>query len=998
MVFEAAKFWVNRGWLTALLLTALCLTGGGLPVPVFAQDTGTAAMSLSGNGWKIAPQEEAEGAGEQISVPGYRAAGWVAAQVPGTVFGSYVNAGREKEPTYGDNIAQVNRAKYDRDYWYRTEFWGPKHTSNEKIWLNFDGINRDADVFFNGKKIGEMRGFVQRGRFEITPLLRAGGRNGLAVLDHLPAGSGNESSPSFICSLGWDWMPRVPGLNMGIYKAVFLTRTGPVSVRDPWVRTNLPTLSQAELSVQATLENSAPRPVSGTLVGTISPGGIAFSQAVTLGAGETKTVTLDSRTVAALRVKNPRLWWPNGYGAPNLYTCRLAFRVAKTVSDAKVSDAKTVRFGVRKYTYDTDGGVLHFHVNGVRVFPKGGCWGMAEFMLRCHGKDYDTRLRFHQEMHFNMIRNWMGMTADEAFYDACDRYGMMVWDEFWLNSGGGSPSDIHVYRANAIEKLKQVRNHPCVALWCADNEGDPPAPLGDWLREDIQTYDGGDRRYQPNSHAGNLSGSGPWEDLSVKHYFEGVSLGLGDYGMRSEIGTATVPEFESVQKFVPRDDWWPPTKPMWDTHFLGPSAGNAGPNLYNLDIDSRYGEAGNVQDYCRKAQMLNLETMKAIYEGFLDHINTGASGVLIWMSQSAYPSFVWQTYDYYYAPTGAYWGARTACEPIHIYWNAATDQIRVVNTTRQIYPGLTAEAWVYAMDGTQKSHTATVITSRPGAVTDGFLLRFPEKLSAVHFLKLRLTNRAGKLISENFYWRGVKPQRYAALNDIAPVKLAVSSHLTTANGEDVLQADVTNPANSHTVALMIRAQAVHPRTGAQILPAFISDGDFSLVPGETRHLTIRCAHKDGGAQKPRLVVDCWNNAPKFHPAVDTRNLARLKPTTASSTEPGGAEPDAATDGERSTRWSSAWNADPQWITVDLGQSQAIRRVRLLWEAAFAKSYQVQVSEDNVHWTDIYKTTNGQGGDEDLMGLTGQGRYVRMYGTERAIRFGYSLYEMKVYGP
>ena len=987
MFHSAAK----TGLLDALVILGLFAASVG-PLP--AQAGGGGAVSLSGDAWKVAPQMDVAAPGEQLSTPGYDDRAWVGAQVPGTVFGSYVKAGLEKEPTYGDNIAKVDKAKYDRDFWYRTEFIGPAVGRAGKLWLNFDGVNRDADVYLDGTRVGETRGFMQRGRFDVTALVRAGRWNGLAVLAHLPRGEANAASPSFICSRGWDWMPRVPGLNMGVYKDVYLSRTGDISLADPWVRTMLLSRARADLSVQVEISNSSAAPVAGVLSGVIRPGGIAFSRVVTLGPGESRAVTLDAATFPALRVKNPRLWWPNGYGDPSLYTCRLAFRVG-----GAVSDAKTLRFGIRKYAYDADGGVLHFHVNGVRVFPKGGNWGMAEFMLRCHGTDYDTRLRFHREMHLNMIRNWMGMTADEAFYDACDRTGMMVWDEFWLNSGGSLPSDVNVYRANTVEKIKQVRSHACVALWCGENEGDPPAPLNDWLRADILTYDGGDRRYQPNSHAGDLSGSGPWHNLSLKQYFRNVGNGsnIGDYGMRSEVGTATVPALSSVKRFLPPADLWP-RDALWVQHFLGPSAGNAGPDGYSGDLDARYGQAGNAADYCAKAQLLNQETIKAIYEGWLDHINSGASGVLIWMSQSAFPSFVWQTYDYYYGLSGAYWGARAACEPVHIYWNAADDRIRVVNTGLHPFPALRAEAWVYNLDGSQKLHVAGRVASRPGMVADCFTLHYPGGLSATHFLKLRLTDPTGAIVSENFYWRGTKYQRYATLNDLKRVKLRASSRLTTAGGMDTLHADITNPAGAGAVAFVVQVGAVQGRTGAAILPAFVSDGDFSLLPGETKHLTLQFAHADAKTGAPRLSVDCWNNAPKFRPVVDTGNLALDRAAAASSTEPDGDGSDAAVDGEASTRWSSAWGSDPQWLRVDLGKSESISRIELLWEAAYAKSYRIQVSDDGVHWTDIYQTVVGHGGEEDLPGLSGHGRYVRLYGTQRATQWGYSLYEFKVYGP
>jgi beta-galactosidase/beta-glucuronidase len=106
------------------------------------------------------------------------------------------------------------------------------------------------------------------------------------------------------------------------------------------------------------------------------------------------------------------------------------------------------------------------------VFLKGGNWGMAEYMLRCRGDEYDTKVRLHKEMNFNIIRNWIGSTTDDEFYDACDKYGMMIWDDFWLNSIPNLPNDVNNFNANAIEKIKRVRNHPSIAIWCGDNEGD----------------------------------------------------------------------------------------------------------------------------------------------------------------------------------------------------------------------------------------------------------------------------------------------------------------------------------------------------------------------------------------------------------------------------------------------------------------------------------------------------------------------------------------------
>ncbi|WP_222597268.1 glycoside hydrolase family 2 TIM barrel-domain containing protein [Chitinophaga pinensis] len=469
--------------------------------------------------------------------------------------------------------------------------------------------------------------------------------------------------------------PLCTGLNSGITDKVFLSCSGDLSIQDPWVRTDLPTNAKAYVSLSMQVKNSASNDVDGTLQGTIMPGNIQFSQKVRVGRNSTRDISLTKRDFEQLILNNPKLWWPNGYGEPNLYELNLKLLVGDNISDEK-----HVKFGVKRYSYDTTGDVLHIAINGTPVFIKGGNWGMSEYMLRCRGAEYDTKVRLHKEMNFNMIRNWIGLTTDEEFYEACDKYGIMVWDEFWLNSNPNLPADLQAFNANAIEKIKRVRNHPAVAIWCADNEGWPEPPLNNWLREDVRVFDKGDRFYQPNSHAEGLTGSGPWMAKDPRYYFTAYPTGLGGnkgWGMRSEIGTAVFVNMESFKKFMPEDKWWPRNE-MWNQHFFGPNAFNAGPDEYDQMISRGYGKPEGIEDYCRKAQFVNLESNKAMYEGWLDHIGEDAAGVMTWMSQSAYPSMVWQTYDYYYDLTGAYFGAKKACEPLHIQWNPVTNAIKVV--------------------------------------------------------------------------------------------------------------------------------------------------------------------------------------------------------------------------------------------------------------------------------------------------------------------------------
>jgi len=884
---------MTKGHLPLILFTILALSPSGFA----SADQGT--FTLRNSPWRVFLEDEAAGTGEQFSAPGYSDGHWIAARVPGTGFVDYVVAGKEPDPNMGDNVWKVNKKKYDQNYWYRTEFTvPPAYFDGGRIWLNLDSVHRDADVFVNGTKVGSMLGFFQRGRFDVTHLVKKDGPNALAVLakimyvasakDAEGKWNFNASSPSLLCSRGWDWMPRVPGLNTGILRDVYLTHTGEVSLLDPWIRTALPKPSEATLSVQVEVSNAAAAPVTGELSGVIQPGGISFTKSVPLKPGEKQTVTFSAADTPALRIANPRLWWPNGYGEPNLYTCELTFRVAN-----QISDQKNVTFGIKEYGYQIQNGVLVFTINGKRLFLKGGNWGLPEYLMRNRtAADYDHRVRLQREQNFNIIRNWMGSVPDAEFYEACDKYGIMVWDEFWLNRPDGNPADIGTYHANAIEKVKQFRNHPSIAFWCAMNEGTPPPEVTDPLREIIKTYDGDDRRFQPCSNSDNLSGSGPWTNFAPPVYFRGTFSFTGaekkpiaePYGLRSELGTAAFTNLDSFKKFIPEEDSWPRNE-IWNRHFFGPRARNAFPDGYLRQLGMRYGEPTNIADLCLKAQLVNLETMKAMFEGWLDRSDTTASGLIIWMSHPAYPCFVWQTYDYYYDTTGAYWGAKSACEPIHIFWNSDSEQIRVSNTSGEPALNLKADLWIYNLDGAEKLHQQAKLDVKPFEVVTCFNLNSVEGVSATHFLRLRLTDSAGKIVSENFYWKGVDPLNYFGLSEMKPVELTVSTPVPQVlpDGMTRLTTDITNPAGSGTVAFAIRPKPVRPGTGEQVLPVFMSDGYFSLIPGETKRITIDYFPASCGGETPKLEVECWNNFSHPKPKEPAQLLTKEEKAASATT-------------------------------------------------------------------------------------------------------------------
>ena len=825
--------------------------------------------------WTLAPQAEISDCGKDISIPGYKLKGTqmgaVPAVVPGVVFTSYVEAGKEECPEYADNIYRVDETKYNRPFWYRAEFNIPQQLKNdEHVWLCFDNTCRYADFWFNGHKVSgtddssrDVKGHMMRTRIDVTPYINKKGKNAIAVLitdcdqkktrtDKGPYGT--ACSPAYLSAAGWDWMPYGPGRLNGIPGKVTLDITGSVVMDDPWVRSYMPTLDEAHLSVQSGLKNVSGKRQKVTLRGTIMPGNISFQKTIVVENGQTGHIKIDSRDIKDLVVKNPRLWWPNGYGEPFLYQANL-----ETVVEGHVTDSKTIDFGIRKYEYYWDKNKVDFPVltlicNGKKIFMKGGNWGMSEYLLRYHDKDYETAIRLHKEMNYNTIRLWTGCVTDDEFYDYCDRYGILVWTDFWLYVSYNDVAEHDVFLLNARDKVRRLRNHASIAVWCGANECRPAADLDKGCEMIVMEEDGNDRLYTSCSNQDGKSGSGWWKDMTPKHHFEGSWSNLAfnkpaypygedyGYGFRSEIGMATFPTYESTRLFIPEDEQWPlpsdealkdSDNTVYNKHFFGKEAWNGGPIDYVHSVNDRYGVCSSLEEFCEKAQLINLEDMKGMYEAWNDKMWDDATALLIWMSHPAYPSFVWQTYDYYLDPTGCYWGAKKACEQQHVQWNCYNNSVKVINTTAEPLNNVRVKTHIYDINGREIfSQNSDRISVEASNRADALSLQLPKDQGVV-FIRLELLDFKNNLISDNFYWTNCKNDYdYRELNNLPAAD--VDCNVETV-GENELLLTLTNKSN--TVAFAERIRMVNKKSGERILPVIMSDGYVTLLPGESRKIT-----------------------------------------------------------------------------------------------------------------------------------------------------------------
>ena len=832
---------------------------GGIVAQPKAQPTADGGKyALMGGGWKLQRASEVEVSGEVISKAGYDAQNWVVATVPGTVLTSYRNVGAIPNPNYADNIFQVSESFFNSDFWYRNEFELPANFAREKVFLNFDGLNWKADIYLNGDKIGRQEGAFIRGAYDVTNRL-VEGKNVVAVKIEKNAHIGavkekyeyntdfnggilGADNPTFHATIGWDWISTIRGRNIGIYNDVYLTTSGKVTLHDPFVQTSLsqPSL-KATLTPEIFVKNHDSASVKGVLKGAI--GDIKFEQEVTLAAGEKCVVKFDPAKFAQLREQSLNLWWPKGYGEPYLYDAEFEFVVADATSDKK-----EFKVGVRQMAFNEDNGILSLFINGRRFIGRGGNWGFGENNLNYRGREYDIAVEHHANMNFTMMRNWVGQIGDEELYEACDKHGIMIWQDFWLANpvDGPNPYDNEMFIANAEDYVRRMRSHASIGLYCGRNEGYPPKVIDDALRRIVRDEHPG-LHYISSSADDVVTGHVPYRALPPKEYF---TLENGKDKFHSERGMPNVMNYESLARTLKEEDLWPQSN-KWGQHDYT-MEGAQGGSSFNAIIEKGFGAPQSAKEFTELAQWVNYDGYRAMFESR----SLNRKGLLLWMTHPAWPSMVWQTYDYYFEPTAGYFGSKKGNEPLHIQWNSATDEIEVVNYSAGAHPALVAVAQIINMDGSVAWEHKAEVNSAEDTTERPFGLEFPAELSSAHFVKLYLYE-SDKVVSDNFYIRGTEEGNYQAIRQMPKVELHQSVTCEKADdGSWEGSVTLTNPTS--TPALMIRINLLGAEDGDQILPVFYSDNYFALLPNESKTVTFRFKDIDTRGATPKIVVTGYN--------------------------------------------------------------------------------------------------------------------------------------------
>jgi hypothetical protein len=876
--------------------------------------------------WHMTPAPTVDAAAEKISTSEFREDNWYIAVVPGTVLTTLIANGVYPDPDYGLNNLAIPESLNRQDYWFRSEFVAPARLGGRELTLTFNGINYAAEVWLNGVRLGGIRGAFIRGTFDVTSIVRAGRPNVLAVRISPPphpgipheqsvaAGPGENGGnlaidgPTFVATEGWDWIPAIRDRNSGIWQSVELAASGVLRVLDPQVITRLPlpNIDSADIIIRAPIENRGATPQHATIEASFE--GVQVHKDAMLKPGVTE-VRLDPSELKQLRLTHPRLWWPNGYGAPELYHLTLAVSM-----DGVLSDSKQVRFGVREITYElslfdhtgrlrrvevdpaagsergerlidvrheaikrtangwaeslTPAGetspavrdidttslspYLAIRVNGIPIAARGGSWGTDDSRKRIAREHLEPFFKLHQSAHLNIIRNWLGQNTEDVFYDLADEYGLLVLNDFWESTQDFQVEiqDPQLFLDNARDVIRRYRNHPSIAVWFARNEGVPQPVLNEGLASLVAQFDG-TRYYTGSSNRVNLQDSGPYNYRAPEGYFTQLAQGFA-----VEVGTPSLSSLGALRASIPEADRWPlgDTYAYHDWHFGG--NGDTASFMHTLQVS--FGAPSDLEDFERKAQLMNYVSYRAIFEGFQAHLWTRNSGRLLWMTHPAWPSNEWQIYSSDYDTPAAYYAVAKACEPLHAQMNLPDFRLAVINATRVAHASLQLRSRVLSLGNRVLMRRVDRLDATANATTTLTALDLAPLLAreGVVVVVLTLVDAHNAVVSNNFYWQAREDADLNRLTALPqqPLVVSASSH----PGSDGAQVDIRLKNNGRAPALLARLTLLDS-AGDRVLPAFYSDNYVSLLPGESRMISAQCPA--AGRTCATVALRGWNVVP-----------------------------------------------------------------------------------------------------------------------------------------
>jgi beta-mannosidase len=601
---------------------------------------------------------------------------WLPASVPGGIHTDLMAAGKLPDPFQNTNEEKVQWVA-EKNWEYRRYFYPlPGIFRQEKIWLVCDGLDTLAEVRLNGKILGQTDNMYRSWRWEVHDLLNEG-ENRLEILFRSPLAylrarervkpmrdmnmgiRGGPHLRKVPSHFGWDWGPRLPC--MGIWQEIRLEghshgRLGDVC----YDQEHTPGMVRFTARVQSEIWEET---------------GARHTLRLRITGPERQVWQLDAparpNAVMTVTIANPQLWWPNGYGAQTLYRVELEL----LNDEDQILDARSHLIGLRhielRQEEDTHGHSFTFVVNGVPIFCKGSNWIPADsFPTRVTPRQLETLIRSAAQANHNMLRVWGGgYYESDTFYDLCDQYGILVWQDFQFACAThplDDPAYLNNVRREVIENVRRLRHHASLALWCGNNEIE-------WLGTRLGWFNGNSpvtqayqnfffhqlpqilaeedpaALYWPGSPSSNDPFQQPNSDRvgdahlwEVYHeYRQPKFYRQQNPRFVSEFGFQSLPAMPTVEEFAPPEARRLDSKVMR----LHQRAISGNPKLIWY-LAQRFKLPKDFDDFIYVSQVFQAEAVRTGIEHWRRHPER-TSGTLYWQLNDCWPVISWSSIDYY---------------------------------------------------------------------------------------------------------------------------------------------------------------------------------------------------------------------------------------------------------------------------------------------------------------------------------------------------------------
>lgn len=660
-------------------------------------------LSLDGE-WKLFYFEPGQGLQKRAHAVDFDERDAIPVQVPGDVHAALIRAGILPAPYYDDNPEACGWVE-DYEWWYRTRFTVPAEMRGERFDLVFEGLDTLADIYLNGEKVGSAQNMFTPYRFDVTAHLRQGEENVLAICFHSVVLEAEKRDVSRYWSVfykprawvrkaqmnwGWDWGPRL--VTVGVWRPVRLEEHTTARIAHLFAYTTRLEENGAEVRLLAEVER---------IVKDGRPLVVSFAIHDHEQDWRVSAPVVGDRAETTLWMESPRLWWTHNLGTPHLYMLE-----AELLDSTRVIHTEHTRFGVRTIEVDQSPGLepdttnFTFVLNGVKVFAKGADWIPADNLIGSIPPErYRKLVQMARDANMNMLRVWGGgIYESPAFYQACDEMGILVWQDFMFSCAAYPDDDedfVREVRREAEAVVKQLRNYPCIALWCGNNENqwidsmihwnEPDFPFfgrriyeevlpevcarhdpsrlywqgSPWGGDDANSDKAGDKHnwqvwagmiYPRTSREEPRSNPTP-EGVSYRHYAHDRGRFISEFGIHG------APALRTLQRNIPPDQFF------YDSEAMLYRIKDPDTSRKEKMFEAHVWQPKDIQEFTILSQMVQAEGLKFGIEHYRRR-KFECSGALFWQLNDCWPGISWSVIDYYLNPKGAYHYVARAFAPL----------------------------------------------------------------------------------------------------------------------------------------------------------------------------------------------------------------------------------------------------------------------------------------------------------------------------------------------